>query len=121
MEDDYYDDCYYSDDSQTESSEDSSDSEDSQNTEDDNDFEPEIENVKIDDYIGAPYLTKFEKTRVLGVRAEQIAAGGKIFVETDETDPLKIAILELNEKKMPLIIRRYFGKVYKDISVNSLS
>jgi DNA-directed RNA polymerases I, II, and III subunit RPABC2 len=76
--------------------------------------------IKPKNYIGCEYLTKFEKTRILGVRAEQIACGAKIFIETSKTDPLEIAMEELHQRKIPLLIRRYFGKKYIDISVNSL-
>lgn len=72
-------------------------------------------------YTGFPFLTKFEKTRVLGIRTEQIMAGAQVFVEHNSTDtPYEIAVKELNNKRMPLLIRRFFGLKYRDISVNSL-
>lgn len=76
--------------------------------------------IKQQQYIGCEYLTKFEKVRVLSTRSEQISQGAKIFVNTDKTDPLEIALEELYAGKMPLIIRRYFGNNSVDISVNSL-
>lgn len=76
--------------------------------------------IKKNKYFGLPILTKFEKARVLGVRTEQIIAGGKIFVETNSEDPYEIALEELYQKKMPLLIRRWFGKKHRDISVNDL-
>jgi len=55
-----------------------------------------------------PYITKYEKARILGVRATQISMNSPVMVNTDGiTDPLKIAIKEFQEKKIPLIIRRY--------------
>eukprot|EP00300_Choanocystis_sp_HF-7_P042767 c9464_g1_i1.p1 GENE.c9464_g1_i1~~c9464_g1_i1.p1 ORF type:complete len:111 (+),score=19.48 c9464_g1_i1:41-373(+) len=55
-----------------------------------------------------PYLTKYERARVLGTRALQISMGAPVMVKLDkETDPLKIALKELKSKKIPLIIRRY--------------
>jgi DNA-directed RNA polymerase I, II, and III subunit RPABC2 len=55
-----------------------------------------------------PYMTKYERARVLGTRALQISLNAPIFVDLEgEHDPLKIAMKELREKKIPLIIRRY--------------
>lgn len=55
-----------------------------------------------------PYLTKYEKTRILGVRTKQINEGAPIFVEADPTiiDGYIIAEKELIERKIPFIIRR---------------
>lgn len=58
--------------------------------------------------ITTPYMTKYERARVLGTRALQIAMCAPLMVEPDgETDPLQIAMRELKEKKIPMIIRRY--------------
>lgn len=55
-----------------------------------------------------PWLTKYERTRIIGTRATQIAMGAPPMVELlDETDPLRIAEKELKEYKVPLVIRRY--------------
>lgn len=52
-------------------------------------------------------MTKYEKAHVLGVRASQLSAGAPPFVDIgNESNPLRIANLELNEKKIPFIIRR---------------
>ena len=53
-----------------------------------------------------PVLTKYELTRVLGLRAKQINAGSPPLVTTDLIDGYLIARLELAEKKIPFIIRR---------------
>lgn len=55
-----------------------------------------------------PYLTKYEKARVLGQRAKQIEVGSKPFVKVPENiiDGYVIAELELREKKIPFIIKR---------------
>jgi DNA-directed RNA polymerase I, II, and III subunit RPABC2 len=55
-----------------------------------------------------PYLTKYEKARVLGQRAKQIETGAKPFVKVPENivDGYIIAELELREKKIPFIIKR---------------
>uniref|UniRef100_A0A7S2XJD8 Uncharacterized protein n=1 Tax=Lotharella oceanica TaxID=641309 RepID=A0A7S2XJD8_9EUKA len=62
------------------------------------------------------YLTKYERARVLGTRALQISLGAPVLVELGgETDPLQIAMKELKDKKIPIIIRRFLpsGK-YED-------
>ncbi len=55
-----------------------------------------------------PYLTKYEKARVLGQRAKQIEVGAKPLVKVPENiiDGYIIAELELREKKIPFIIKR---------------
>lgn len=55
-----------------------------------------------------PYMTKYERARVLGTRALQIAMCAPVMVELEgETDPLQIAMKELKQRKIPIIIRRY--------------
>ncbi|KAJ5403640.1 DNA-directed RNA polymerase I II and III subunit [Penicillium cosmopolitanum] len=69
-----------------------------------------------------PYLTKYERARVLGTRALQISMNAPVLVDLEgETDPLQIAMKELNQKKIPLIIRRYLpdGK-YEDWTCEEL-
>ena len=55
-----------------------------------------------------PMLTKYEKTRILGQRAKQINDGATPFVKIPENviDGYLIAIKELEQKKIPFIIRR---------------
>lgn len=55
-----------------------------------------------------PYLTKYEKARILGQRAKQINSGATVFVKVPEKviDGYLIAELELQEKRVPFIIRR---------------
>jgi DNA-directed RNA polymerase I, II, and III subunit RPABC2 len=55
-----------------------------------------------------PYLTKYERARILGQRAKQIETGAKPLVKVPENiiDGYIIAELELREKKIPFIIRR---------------
>lgn len=69
-----------------------------------------------------PYLTKYERARVLGTRALQLSMNAPSLVDLEgETDPLQIAIKELNQKKIPLIIRRYLPDGwYEDWTVEEL-
>jgi len=55
-----------------------------------------------------PMLTRYEKARILGERTKQINSGAKPFVKVDETivDGYLIALKELEEKKIPFIIKR---------------
>ena len=56
-----------------------------------------------------PYLTKFEKIRVLGARATQISEGAPPAVDTTGlTDAMSIAKKELSENKLPLVIQRTY-------------
>ena len=59
--------------------------------------------------ITSQYMTKYERARVLGVRAMQISRNAPILVEVDanDTDPMHIAEKELLERKLPFMIRRY--------------
>jgi DNA-directed RNA polymerase I, II, and III subunit RPABC2 len=67
------------------------------------------DNIIIDpNHRTIPFLTKYEKARVLGQRAKQIETGAKPLVKISENivDSYIIAELELREKKIPFIIRR---------------
>lgn len=55
-----------------------------------------------------PYMTKYERARVLGTRALQISLNAPVLVDIEgETDPLQIAMKELAQRKIPLVVRRY--------------
>ncbi|XP_055373387.1 DNA-directed RNA polymerases I, II, and III subunit RPABC2 [Condylostylus longicornis] len=72
--------------------------------------------------ITTKYMTKYERARVLGTRALQIAMCAPIMVELEgETDPLQIAMKELKQKKIPIIIRRYLpDHSFEDWSIDEL-
>jgi len=56
-----------------------------------------------------PYLTKYERSRILGVRAKQInLPNSKIYVKAPENiiDGYIIAEMELAQKRIPFIIKR---------------
>jgi len=55
-----------------------------------------------------PFLTKYEKARIIGIRAKQINSGAKPFVQVPENviDGYLIAEMELKEKRVPFIIKR---------------
>ena len=55
-----------------------------------------------------PFLTNYEKTKIIGLRANQISQGSKPFIQVPEyiTDVRDIARLELEQKRLPFIIKR---------------
>jgi len=55
-----------------------------------------------------PFLTNFEKTKIIGLRANQISKGSVPFVSVPKhiTDVRDIARLELEQKRLPFIIKR---------------
>lgn len=77
---------------------------------------------KAAEKITTPYMTKYERARVLGTRALQIAMCAPVMVELEgETDPLQIAMKELKQRKIPIIIRRYLPDgSYEDWGIDEL-
>ena len=66
-------------------------------------------NIIIDEHHTTnPFLSKYEKTKILGQRAKQINMGHPPYINVPPNiiDGYLIAVLELNEKKRPVIIRR---------------
>lgn len=67
-------------------------------------------NQNIDDprHTTLPILTKYEYTRILGVRANQVEQGAALFVTVPDTlmDSYLIAKEELHQKKLPFILKR---------------
>jgi len=55
-----------------------------------------------------PFITKYEKARILGERAKQLNSGAKPFIDVEPTviDGYLIALKEYEQKKIPFILRR---------------
>jgi len=55
-----------------------------------------------------PFLTNFEKTKIIGLRANQISKGSIPYISVPKhvTDVKMIARLELEQKRLPFIIKR---------------
>ena len=55
-----------------------------------------------------PFLTKYERARVIGARAEQIDHGGEPFIPLDESiiNGRTIALMEFEARKIPFILAR---------------
>jgi DNA-directed RNA polymerase subunit K/omega len=55
-----------------------------------------------------PFLTTFERTKVLGFRSTQLSQGARPFIKVPEhvSDIKEIARLELEARRLPFILRR---------------
>jgi DNA-directed RNA polymerase I, II, and III subunit RPABC2 len=63
---------------------------------------------KVNVQIGPPTLTRFEKARIIGARALQLSLGAHTFIPIpkDARTSLDIAIEELEQKAIPITVRR---------------
>ena len=50
--------------------------------------------------------TKYEKARIIGARALQIAAGAPVLMRTEEIDPIEIAMEEFESGHIPITVKR---------------
>jgi DNA-directed RNA polymerases I, II, and III subunit RPABC2 len=75
--------------------------------------------------VGPPKITRFEKARIVGARALQISMGAPILVDADEqsiTNPIDIALKELEAAILPITIRRTLPDgTFQDIPLKWLS
>jgi DNA-directed RNA polymerase I, II, and III subunit RPABC2 len=56
---------------------------------------------------GMLFLTKYEKVRIIGTRAEQLENGAPPVIDIgDMTSSIEIAEKELEERKLPMIVIR---------------
>ena len=66
-------------------------------------------NIIVDEFHKTlPILTKYEKTKILGIRIKQLNNNSKPYIQVDENilDNFIIANMELKQKKLPFIIQR---------------
>ena len=73
------------------------------------DHEPaEIKNATDMVTTGPPTLTRFEKARIMGSRALQLSLGAPPFIDFSKniTTSLEIAMEELHQRVIPIVIRR---------------
>ena len=71
--------------------------------------------------MGPPMLTRFEKARIMGARALQLSLGAPPFISVpkDTSTSLDIAMEELNERLIPIVIRRVLPNGdYQNIPIN---
>lgn len=50
--------------------------------------------------------TRFERARIIGARALQISMGAPILIPTEKSDPIDIAIQELEQGVIPITVKR---------------
>ena len=77
----------------------------------DKDFPHELVEITNKDdqiVIGPPILTRFEKARIMGARALQLSLGAPVFIEIPKnaTTSLEIAMEELKQRVIPIVIKR---------------
>ncbi|MEZ0346491.1 MAG: DNA-directed RNA polymerase subunit K [Infirmifilum sp.] len=74
--------------------------------------------------IGPPWLTRFEKARIIGIRALQISFGAPVLIpleESEKLDAIRIAEKELETGALPIIIVRWTPEGrYQDIPLRYL-
>jgi len=55
-----------------------------------------------------PFMTTYERVRIVGQRAMQLSMNAEPRVDPQgESDPIKLAVMELEENEVPFIIRRF--------------
>lgn len=70
-------------------------------------YQDVIENISKKEKKTIPYLSKFEKARIIGNRAQQLAYGAQPKINTENLlNIYEIATEELKQRKIPFIIRR---------------
>ena len=66
-------------------------------------------------------LTRFEKARIMGARALQLSLGAPVFIEIpkDATTSLEIAMEELKQRVIPIVIKRVLpNNDYQNIPID---
>jgi DNA-directed RNA polymerase subunit K len=58
---------------------------------------------------GAQRYSRYEKARIIGARALQIAYGAPVLVETERTQPILIAAQEFDAGVLPFTVHRGEG------------
>lgn len=63
-------------------------------------------------------ISRFERARVIGARALQIALGAPVLIKTSSKDPLEIAEKEYDDGKIPMsVVRVLPGGEHKRIEL----
>jgi DNA-directed RNA polymerases I, II, and III subunit RPABC2 len=66
-----------------------------------------IKNINNKEKKTIPYLSKFEKARIIGTRLQQLAYGAETKINTENINNInEIVLEELKQRKIPFIIRR---------------
>ena len=85
-------------------------------------YEPS-EIIRKDNQIvtGPPTLTRFEQARIMGARALQLSLGAPVFIEIPKnaTTSLEIAMEELKQRVIPIVIKRVLpNNDYQNIPID---
>ena len=51
-------------------------------------------------------FTRYERARIIGARALQIAMGAPVLIEVDKKEPIDIALMELEKGVIPITVKR---------------
>ena len=88
----------------------------------DTQYEPtKITNADGKIVTGPPTLTRFEKARIMGARALQLSLGAPVFIEIPKnaTTSLEIAMEELKQRVIPIVIKRTLPNgAYQNLSID---
>lgn len=71
--------------------------------------------------IGPPWLTRFERARITGARALQLAMGAPSLIKVPEgvRSSITLAVAEIDQKALPISIRRILPTgTYQDIPID---
>jgi len=80
--------------------------------------------INKNDKISYPIMTKYEKTKIIGIAAQQIQSGRQpsLSIPNNLTNPLDIAEYELMNKKTPFILKRKLpNNTFEYYSINQLT
>ena len=91
----------------------------------------EIEIISVEksysDYVSnkrrtLPYINKYERAKILGIRAQQIAGGAEPLIKVPPGlyDVIEIAERELKEKKTPFIVKRTINNNFEYWKIEDL-
>jgi len=67
------------------------------------------DDIQLDqNHTSAPFLTQYERTAILGKRANQLSQNARPYIKVPEhvTSVMEIARMELEQKRLPYIIKR---------------
>ena len=53
--------------------------------------------------------TRYERARIIGARALQISMGAPVLTKSERTDPLEIALEEFAAAMIPITVKRKVG------------
>lgn len=121
MEEEFYD--FFDDDVEEEKEEEMIIEEDEKGLEEDDDVRSSKDDIfQSIEYITSPRLTKYERAKIIGMRATQLSQGANpTIIPKKGMSIYDIALEEIKQKKCPYIIKRYLPDgSYEQWKVNDL-